>query len=109
VREAPSLNIINDLISKGATIAAFDPAAMKKTKEIIGDKIAFANNQYEALIDADALIIATEWSVFRIPDFSKVKELLKENIIFDGRNLYELDQMKNEGFYYNSIGRKTIG
>jgi UDPglucose 6-dehydrogenase len=109
MREAPSINIINDLISKGATITAFDPAAMKKSKEIIGDKVVFANNQYEALTNADALIIATEWSVFRTPDFFRVRELLKENVIFDGRNLYELDQMKNEGFYYNSIGRQTIG
>jgi UDPglucose 6-dehydrogenase len=108
VREAPSLSIINTLINNGATITAFDPAAMEKTKKLIGDKINYASDQYGALKGADALIIATEWAVFRTPDFQKAQGLLKESVIFDGRNLYELEQLKNEGYYYNSIGRKTI-
>jgi len=108
VREAPSLSIIDTLVNKGATITAFDPAAIGNTKKLIPDKINFASNQYEALKGADALIIATEWAVFRTPDFIKAKGLLKESVIFDGRNLYELEQMTNEGYYYNSIGRKTV-
>ena len=108
MREAPSLQIIDAILSKGGTITAFDPAAMNKTKEIIGNKIHYASNQYEALKNADALLIATEWSVFRTPNFQKIKESLNSNKIFDGRNLYPLNTMDQEGFYYNSIGRKTI-
>jgi UDPglucose 6-dehydrogenase len=81
---------------------------MPNVKGLIGDKISYANNQYDALKNADALIIATEWSVFRSPDFEKVAAGLKEKVVFDGRNLYGLDQMKSLGFYYNSIGRKTV-
>jgi UDPglucose 6-dehydrogenase len=108
IREAPALYIIDKLIEAGATITAFDPEAMDNVKELLGDKISFANDQYSALQNADALIIATEWSVFRSPEFSKVSSLLKEKVVFDGRNLYELDTMKDLGFYYNSIGRRTI-
>jgi UDPglucose 6-dehydrogenase len=81
---------------------------MDNVKRLIGDKISYADNQYDALKNADALIIATEWSVFRSPDFKKVAEGLNEKVVFDGRNLYDLDQMKDLGFYYNSIGRKTV-
>ena len=108
MREAPSLQIIDDILSAGGSISAFDPAAMSKTKEIIGDKINYASNQYEALIGADALLIATEWAVFRTPNFRKLKQSLNGNKIFDGRNLYPINVMEKEGFYYNSIGRKTI-
>ncbi|HMS32671.1 MAG TPA: UDP-glucose/GDP-mannose dehydrogenase family protein [Ignavibacteria bacterium] len=108
IREAPSLYIIDKLLEEGAEITAYDPEAMDNVKKLLGDKIKFVNDHYEALKDADALVIATEWSVFRTPDFRKVAANLKSKVIFDGRNLYDLKQMENFGFYYNSIGRKLI-
>lgn len=108
IREAPALYVIDKLLAAGATITAYDPEATDNVKQLLGDKINYATNQYDALKDADALIIATEWSVFRAPDFDKMSEELNEKVIFDGRNLYDLEQMKELGFYYNSIGRKTI-
>lgn len=108
IREAPSLYIINKLLEEGAEIIAYDPEAMDNVKKLLGDKIRFVNDHYEALKDADALVIATEWSVFRTPDFRKVAANLKSKVIFDGRNLYDLKQMESLGFYYNSIGRKLI-
>ncbi|MGB0918615.1 MAG: UDP-glucose dehydrogenase family protein [Flavobacteriales bacterium] len=108
IREAPALYVIDKLVSAGATVTAFDPEGMPNVKGLIGDKISYADNQYDALKNADALIIATEWSVFRSPDFGKLAEGLNEKVVFDGRNLYDLDQMKDLGFYYNSIGRKTV-
>ncbi|MFT5901734.1 MAG: UDPglucose 6-dehydrogenase [Bacteroidia bacterium] len=108
IREAPALYVIDKLVAAGATITAFDPEGMDNVKRLIGNKISYADNQYDALKNADALIIATEWSVFRSPDFKKVAEGLNEKVVFDGRNLYDLDQMKDLGFYYNSIGRKTV-
>jgi UDPglucose 6-dehydrogenase len=108
IREAPALYLIDKLINAGATITAFDPEAMENIKSEIGDKIKYASNQYEAVENADALLIATEWSVFRNPDFSALSSSLKEPIIFDGRNLFELEDMKNKGFFYSSIGRQTI-
>ncbi len=86
----------------------FDPEAMENIKKIKGDKIAYGDNQYDILKDADALMIVTEWSVFRTPDFARMSSLLKQNIIFDGRNLYDLQKMIDLGYYYNSIGRKVI-
>jgi len=108
IREAPALYVIDKLVAAGATITAYDPEGMKNVKGLIGDKISYADNQYDALMNADALIIATEWSVFRSPNFEKVSDSLNEKVIFDGRNLYDLDQMKSLGYYYNSIGRKTV-
>jgi len=108
IREAPSLKIIEELIAEGATIIAYDPEAMANIKNEIGNKIAYAENQYEALNDADALVIATEWSEFRTPDFNKMKSLLKNPVIFDGRNLFELYQMEEEGFHYESVGRRVV-
>ena len=108
IREAPALYIIDELLKEGATITAFDPEAMNNVKSLLGDKIHYANDHYEVLKDADALIIATEWSLFRTPDFEKVATLLKNKTIFDGRNLYGLQQMKELGYYYSSIGRETI-
>jgi UDPglucose 6-dehydrogenase len=108
IREAPALYVIDKLLDAGATVTAFDPEAMPNVKRLLGDKIAFASDQYEALKDADALIIATEWSAFRSPDFDTISALLKEKVIFDGRNLYDLPVLKELGFYYNSIGRKTV-
>lgn len=108
IREAPALYIIDALVEAGATVTAFDPEGMKNVEQLIGDKITYAENQYDALKDADALLIVTEWSLFRTPDFAKVESLLKAKVIFDGRNLYDLDKMIDCGFYYNSIGRKVV-
>jgi len=109
IREAPALKIIKELLSAGASVSAYDPEAMANVKREIGDKITYAENQYEALDDADALIIATEWSEFRTPDFTRIKSLLKNDVIFDGRNLFELYQMEDCGFHYESVGRKIVG
>ena len=108
IREAPSLKLINELTAAGVSIVAYDPEAMRNVKKEIGDSITYADNQYEALEEADALLIATEWSEFRTPDFLRIKSLLKRPVIFDGRNLFELYQMEEHGFHYESIGRKVI-
>lgn len=108
IREAPALYVIDELLKAGATVTAHDPEAMENVKKIYGDKIKFAEDPYEALKGADALVIATEWSLFRTPDFDKVSALLKNKVIFDGRNLYGLDQMKKLGYHYHSIGREVV-
>lgn len=108
IREAPALYMIDGLTKNGATVCAYDPEAMKNVESVIGDKIDYAKNEYEALKDADALVICTEWGVFRNPDFEKMGELLKDKVIFDGRNLFDVDEMNEKGFYYNSIGRKAV-
>ena len=108
IREAPALYIIDDLLEAGASITVFDPAAMDNVKKLVGDKVMYAEDQYAALQNADALLIVTEWSLFRTPDFDLMDKLLKDKVIFDGRNLYDLDKMIDAGYYYNSIGRKTI-
>jgi UDPglucose 6-dehydrogenase len=108
IREAPALYMIDALLEAGATITAFDPEAMENVKKLVGDKVAFAGDEYEALHGADALIIATEWSLFRTPDFERVKDALKEKSIFDGRNLYDLEEMENLGFHYVSVGRQSV-
>jgi UDPglucose 6-dehydrogenase len=108
IREAPSLYVIDELLKEGASVVAFDPEALKNVKALLGDKIGYAENQYDALKDADALLIVTEWSVFRTPDFDLLENQLKNKVIFDGRNLYDLQKMIDCGFYYNSIGRKVI-
>ena len=108
IREAPAVYTIEALLEAGAKIRAFDPEAMDNVKAIFGDKVHFCEDQYEALIGADALAIATEWSVFRTPSFQVMKELLKEPIIFDGRNLYPLELMEEKGFIYESIGRTIV-
>lgn len=109
IREAPALYIIEALLAEGATISTFDPEAMGNVKNVIGDKIAYVDNEYDCLKDADALIIATEWSVFRTPDFNKIEDRLKAKVIFDGRNLFSLDSMERLGYHYESIGRKVVG
>lgn len=108
IREAPALDMIEQLLKEKATVTAFDPAAIGNVKKVLGNKIHFAADEYEALKGADALVIATEWSVFRTPDFARIKKMLKKPVIFDGRNLYGVDQMKELGFTYYSIGRKTV-
>jgi len=108
IREAPALYNIDQLVDAGATVKAYDPEAMENVKAQIGDKVDFTDDAYDALEGADALFIATEWPVFRTPDFDRVAELLKNKVIFDGRNLYSLKDMEELGFTYYSIGRKTI-
>lgn len=108
IREAPALAVIDKLLQKGVSITAFDPEAMDNVKRKLESKINFASSMYEATEGADALVIATEWSIFRTPDFQKLRENLKRPIIFDGRNLYDLSDVENEGFEYISIGRRTI-
>ena len=107
IREAPALSIIDALVSMGASIAAYDPEAMPNVKAQIGDKIQYAQSQYEALTGADFLIIATEWSEFRTPDFERIEKEIKNKIIFDGRNLFEVAKMKELGYHYVSIGRPS--
>ncbi|PWK80235.1 UDP-glucose dehydrogenase [Mucilaginibacter oryzae] len=108
IREAPALYIIDELLASGATVTAYDPEGMPNVKKLLGDKISYAKDRYSALDAADALLIVTEWPVFRTPDFDFMKEKLNTPVIFDGRNLYDLDRMKEHGFYYNSIGRKIV-
>ena len=105
IREAPALTIIDDLLSAGASISAFDPEAMENVQRLYGDKITFCSSQYDAIDNADALAIITEWQVFRTPDFDRIKSALVNPAIFDGRNVYDVDQMRSMGFYYESIGR----
>ncbi|MEO5646896.1 MAG: UDP-glucose/GDP-mannose dehydrogenase family protein [Chitinophagaceae bacterium] len=108
IREAPASTIIEELLAEGATICAFDPEAANNMKQVTGDKIGYCDSQYEALENADALVIATEWSEFRTPDFKKISTLLKSPAIFDGRNLFDLEQMAKLNFHYVSIGREVI-
>lgn len=108
IREAPSLYLIEALTQAGAKVCAFDPEAMKNVKQLIGDKIEYADNQYDALTGADVLVIATEWNEFRTPDFKKIEATLKNKVIFDGRNLFDLETMKDLGFHYVSIGRAIV-
>lgn len=108
IREAPALEIIQELLNEGASVAAFDPEAASNVKRLLGNKITFADDQYKVLKDADALLIATEWSVFRTPDFNEMKKALKNKLIFDGRNLYDLSQIEKMGFVYYSVGRKVV-
>lgn len=108
IREAPALYIIRDLIAAGASVSAFDPEASENVKRSMGEVMHYAQDPYEALQDADALLIATEWSLFRTPDFEKMKQLMKARVVFDGRNLYDLQRMVELGFYYNSIGREIV-
>ena len=105
IRDAPAIDMINALTAAGATITAYDPEAMPNVKNKIGDKIKYATNQYEALAAADILVIATEWSEFRTPDFEIIEKELPSKVIFDGRNLFDVAKMKEMGYHYESIGR----
>lgn len=108
IREAPALYIIEALLAAGATVAAFDPEAMSNVRQQMGSRIEYVSNQYDALNNADALIIATEWNEFRTPDFSQIASRLKQKAIFDGRNLFDVKRMKDLGFHYVSIGRTIV-
>ena len=105
IRDAPAIDMINALTAAGAIITAYDPEAMPNVKNKIGDKIKYASNQYEALAGADILVIATEWSEFRTPDFEIIEKELTSKVIFDGRNLFDVAKMKDMGYHYESIGR----
>jgi len=108
IREAPALVIIDELLAMGAKVRAFDPEAMPNVEAIYGNKITFCKSMYEAVSGADCLAIMTEWSEFRTPDMEKLRSLMVEPVIFDGRNLYDGEQIKNQGFYYDSIGRPKV-
>ncbi|MBK6641140.1 MAG: UDP-glucose/GDP-mannose dehydrogenase family protein [Bacteroidetes bacterium] len=108
IREAPALFIIDQLLKDGAIVSAFDPEAMNNVKKVVGDKITYCDDAYSTIKDADALLIATEWSVFRTPEFDKMASIMKNKVIFDGRNLYDPVKMKEHGFYYNSMGRSAV-
>ncbi|MFT3981615.1 MAG: UDP-glucose/GDP-mannose dehydrogenase family protein [Ferruginibacter sp.] len=108
IREAPALYMIEELLKEGATISAFDPEGMTNVKQQKQYPIVYGEGQYEVLQDADALIIATEWNEFRTPEFDRIKSSLKNKVVFDGRNLFDLEQMKQHGFHYESVGRKVI-
>lgn len=108
IREAPSLYNIEELLQAGAIVKAHDPESMENVKAILGSKIQYCETPYEAAQGADAIFIATEWPEFRTPDFEKLSSILKNKVIFDGRNLYDVQAMKELGYTYYSIGRKTI-
>ena len=108
IREAPSLYMIDVLLKEGARITAFDPEAMNNVRMVLRDKIGFAENQYAALEEADALVIATEWNEFRTPDFKKMSQSLKNKAIFDGRNLFDVKTIRDLGFHYESVGRAVV-
>jgi UDPglucose 6-dehydrogenase len=105
IREAPALYMIEALTNEGATISVFDPEAMNNVRQLLGDKVIYAESQYDALEGADALIIATEWNEFRTPNFLKIVTSLKNKVIFDGRNLFDIAAIRELGFYYESVGR----
>jgi UDPglucose 6-dehydrogenase len=105
IREAPALYLIDALTKAGATVTTFDPEAMPNVQAQIGDKVVYAKDQYSALEGADALIIATEWSEFRTPEFEQLDAKLKHKVIFDGRNVFDTDKIRSLGYHYESIGR----
>ena len=108
IREAPSIDVMNALLDRGVKLQVFDPEAMPNIKKRFGDKLQYADSMYGALENADGLVICTEWSIFRSPNFDRLRTMLSNPVIFDGRNLYHVDDMTKEGFAYYSIGRKQI-
>ena len=105
LREAPAIPIIEALLQKGAKVVAYDPEAMQVAKGIFGSRVTFVSRNYDALKGADALAVVTEWQEFREPDFARMRKLMRTPVLFDGRNIYQPDQMKAQGFTYYSIGR----
>jgi UDPglucose 6-dehydrogenase len=108
MREAPSLKIIEQLLNEGAVVRAYDPVAMEEARRILGDQIEFSNDKYEALIDADALVVVTEWPEFRVLNYKVLDRLMQEKVIFDGRNIYDSEEVREYGFVYYSIGRQPV-
>ena len=109
MREAPALTLIDALLKAGANVTAHDPVAMDEAKRRLGDTIQFAATSYDALVDADALVVVTDWNEYRHPDFARIKQTLRRPVVIDGRNLYALERMAAEGFTYHSIGRQSTG
>ena len=107
VRDAPSLVIIDKLLQAGATVVAYDPIAINEAKKIVGDKIKYASEMYDALENADCLFLLTEWKEFRCPDIDKMKKYMKNPVIFDGRNIFDKNELKQSGFTYYCIGKKN--
>ena len=108
MREAPAIVVIQGLLDRGAEVAVHDPEALGQAKKVFGDRVTYHRVNYEALQDTDALLIVTEWNEFRRPDFPRMKRLLRRPIIFDGRNLYEPEVMREHGFTYVAIGRNVV-
>jgi UDPglucose 6-dehydrogenase len=108
IREAPALYMIRALLEAGAEVHAYDPEAIENVKAVFGEQISYGNDEYAVLQNAAALLICTEWGIFRNPNFTAIKDLMADNVIFDGRNLYDLTEMTQQGFYYSSIGREPI-
>jgi UDPglucose 6-dehydrogenase len=108
MREAPSLRIIEELLKEGVEIRAYDPVAMKEAKRILGDTIEFCEDKYEALVDCDGLIVVTEWPEFRVLNFKVLNKLMREKVVFDGRNIYDAEELQEFGFTYYSIGRQPV-
>lgn len=108
IREAPALNLIQNLLIDEASVGVYDPEAMKNVEKIFGDKISFGSDEYEILNNVDALIIMTEWNEFKNPDFELLKQKMNQKVIFDGRNVYSIENMNSHDFYYESIGRDII-
>jgi len=108
IREAPALYMIEELLKEGSHVSAFDPEAMNNVRKLLGDKVELAPGQYDTIRGCDALVVATEWSEFRTPDFEKMSSYMKHKVIFDGRNVYDPARMKDLGFYYESVGRRTV-
>jgi UDPglucose 6-dehydrogenase len=109
MREAPSIVVITTLLEAGAKVRAYDPEAMAEARRIFGDRITYERSNYDALEGADALLIVTEWNEFRRPDFQRMAKLMRNKVVFDGRNIYERPQMQALGFTYYSIGRPAVG
>ena len=108
MRDAPSLTLIEDLLAAGATVCAHDPAAMKEARHRLGDKIRYGDTNYDALTNADALVVITDWNEYRHPDFNRVKDALRRPVVIDGRNLYDPEKMREHGIRYYSIGRNSV-
>lgn len=108
IREAPAMTIVTHLLEEGAVVSVFDPEAIKNVKEEMGDKLRYGKDPYDAAQDCEALLIATEWNEFRTPDFDRLAGMMKNKAIFDGRNLFELNKMRDLNFHYVSIGRQVI-
>jgi len=108
MREAPSIRIIEELIREGVQIKAYDPVALEEARKILGDKIEFCTDKYEVLVDTDGLVVVTEWPEFRVLNYGVLEKLMREKVIFDGRNIYDAEELKEHGFTYYSIGRKAV-
>jgi UDPglucose 6-dehydrogenase len=106
IREASSLVLIEKLLDAGAKVKAYDPAAMHETKKVLGDRIEYASDPYEAIEGVDAVAMMTEWAEFHLPDFHSMGELMKKKVIFDGRNIYNPEELRKMGFEYFGIGRR---